>query len=165
MTTAHGQLFIVAAPSGAGKTSLVQSLVSRLDHLKISISHTTRAKRPLEKNGVNYFFIDTDQFQQMIEQDAFLEYANVFNCQYGTSKAWVFDQLRQGTDIILEIDWQGANQIKQQFPQAQSIFILPPSLAELVQRLKKRQQDDSATIEYRMKQAQDEMEHYVEFDY
>jgi guanylate kinase len=165
MTTARGQLFIVAAPSGAGKTSLVNALVTKLDKIKISISHTTRPRRPSEQDKVNYFFVDQPQFQQMVQQGDFLEHAEVFGRQYGTSRQWVLEQLQQGIDVILEIDWQGAAKVRQQLPQTKSIFILPPSLTELANRLTARQQDDSATINYRMKCAQQELEHYPEFDY
>jgi guanylate kinase len=165
MATARGQLFIVAAPSGAGKTSLVNALVTKLDKIKISISHTTRPRRPSEQDTVNYFFVEQPQFQQMVQQGDFLEHAEVFGRQYGTSRQWVLEQLQQGIDVILEIDWQGAANVRQQLPQTKSVFILPPSLAELANRLTARQQDDSATINYRMKCAQQEIEHYPEFDY
>jgi guanylate kinase len=165
MTAAKGQLFIVAAPSGAGKTSLVNALVNTLERIKISISHTTRPRRPSEQDKVNYFFVEPPRFQQMVQQGDFLEDAEVFGCQYGTSRRWVLEQLQQGIDVILEIDWQGAAKVRQQLPQTKSIFILPPSLAELAKRLTARRQDDSVTINYRMKCAQQEIEHYPEFDY
>lgn len=160
-----GNLFIVAAPSGAGKTTLVRALVEKIDNIKISISYTTRPPRPNEKNGIDYFFVTGSQFQQMIIEQAFLEYAEVYNFHYGTGKTWVMEQLDAGFDVVLEIDWQGANQIRHLFPPALSIFILPPSASVLKQRLEKRRQDRADVIKARLKQAKDEIVHYRDFDY
>ncbi len=160
-----GNLFIVAAPSGGGKTSLVKKLVSELNHIEISISHTTRAKRPGEQHGVDYFFIDESTFHQMVKENQFVEHAHVFNHLYGTSIAQIQDRLQAGLDIVLDIDWQGAQQIKYAFPEAVSIFILPPSLNTLQQRLLDRRQDNEDIVQSRMQRAQDEMSHFAEFDY
>ncbi|HRD70009.1 MAG TPA: guanylate kinase [Legionella sp.] len=160
-----GNLYIVAAPSGGGKTSLVRKLVETLDRVEVSISHTTRIMRPGEKHGVDYFFVDESEFKSLIEENAFIEHAKVFNHLYGTSVAQISSRLEQGIDIILDIDWQGAEQIKRIFPQAVSIFIIPPSLEELKQRLMNRRQDKDEVISDRMKKAQDELSHYPEFDY
>ncbi len=163
--TVSGNLFVIAAPSGAGKTSLVKALSESIEQLKISISHTTRPIRPGEVDGQDYFFIDDSAFSQMAQEDAFLEHATVYDNQYGTSREWVQQHLSRGIDVILEIDWQGANQVRAQFPAAVLIFIAPPSLEALVDRLKRREQDDTATIARRMAIAQDEASHYGEFDY
>lgn len=160
-----GNLFIVAAPSGGGKTSLVKKLVATLECIEISISHTTRTMRPGESHGRDYFFTDETQFVQMIRDDAFIEHAQVFNHFYGTSKAQICERLEAGIDVVLDIDWQGAAQIKQVFPDAVSIFIIPPSIEELKQRLTNRRQDKDEVISSRMKKAQDELSHYSEFDY
>lgn len=160
-----GILYILSAPSGAGKTSLVKSLVSDLLFIRVSVSHTTRPMRPGEEDGVNYHFTARDRFQEMINQGEFLEFAEVFGNFYGTSQAWVQDTLAEGYDLILEIDWQGAQQIRRLMPEARSIFILPPSQAALRERLQNRGQDNSDVIENRMRQAVNEMSHYVEFDY
>ncbi len=160
-----GKLFVIAAPSGAGKTSLVAALAERVPGVQVSISYTTRAKRAGEQHGVNYYFIDDTSYQIMLADGAFLEHATVFGYHYGTSKWWVQQKLAQGVDIILEIDWQGAQQIRALFANAVSIFILPPSLEALSQRLKTRAQDDVDTIQSRMDQAQLELKHYCEFDY
>ena len=160
-----GNLFIVAAPSGGGKTSLVKKLIETLDNIEVSTSHTTRAMRPGEKNGVDYHFIDDVEFMTMVNENAFLEHARVFNHLYGTSIAQICDRLAQGIDIVLDIDWQGAVQIRRAFPDAVSVFIVPPSLDELKQRLMNRRQDKDEVISERMKKAQDEMSHYPEFDY
>lgn len=160
-----GNLFIVAAPSGGGKTSLVKHLIQALDHIEVSISHTTRRMRPGETHGVDYFFIEENQFMTLANAGAFLEYAHVFNHLYGTSMNQIKSCLEQGIDIVLDIDWQGAAQIKQAFPEAVSIFIIPPSIDELKQRLMNRRQDKDEIISERMKKAQDELSHYSEFDY
>lgn len=160
-----GNLFVIAAPSGAGKTSLVKALSESVSDLRISVSHTTRSMRPGEVDGQDYFFIDESDFNKMTEKQAFLEYATVFGNHYGTSREWVLQQLSQGIDVILEIDWQGARQVQTLFPQAILIFILPPSMAALKTRLQSRQQDNSETIAHRMLAAQNEMSHYREFDY
>ncbi len=166
MNSGHkANLFVVSAPSGAGKTSLVRALVKLLPEIKISISHTTRPLRPGEQEGVDYFFIDEQRFQQMITAEAFLEYATVYDYHYGTSKAWVLEQLKLGNDVLLEIDWQGARQIKKLFPPALLIFIVPPSPEILRQRLQKRQQDKHEVIQRRLAFARGEMAHCVEFDY
>ncbi len=161
----RGNFYILAAPSGAGKTSLVKALAKSMDNFKISISHTTRPPRPGEQDGVDYHFIDDAQFKQMVAEKKFLEHAEVFGCCYGTSHEWVLQQLDKGIDILLEIDWQGARQIRQEFPAAVSIFVLPPSMSVLRERLEQRNQDNSAIITQRMAQAQTEMMHYHEFDY
>ena len=160
-----GNLIIVAAPSGAGKTSLVNALVAVLPNIKISTSYTTRAPRPNDQDGKDYFFVSEKQFSEMIEAQAFLEHATVFGNHYGTSCKWVLMQLASGQDIVLEIDWQGAKQVVLQFPQAVTIYILPPSLSVLKSRLMQRQQDSEAVIASRMDQAQSEMSHYHEFQY
>jgi len=165
MMTATGTLFTVSAPSGAGKTSLVNALIQRCVNLRVSVSHTTRPIRPGEKDGVNYHFVTEGDFLEMLERAEFLEHARVFGNLYGTSSVWVERQLRQGRDIILEIDWQGVQQVKRLMPQTRSIFILPPSRQALLQRLKLRGQDDPGTIESRMNAAVAEMSHYVESDY
>jgi guanylate kinase len=160
-----GNLYIVAAPSGGGKTSLVRKLVTTLDKIEVSTSHTTRAMRPGEKNGSDYFFVNEQEFMDMVNNNAFIEHARVFNHLYGTSSAQINRRLEQGVDIVLDIDWQGAEQIRRMFPKAVSIFIVPPSLEELKQRLMNRQQDKDEVISERMIKAQDEMSHYPEFDY
>lgn len=160
------RLYIVSAPSGAGKTSLIASLIQRIPHLALSISHTTRPGRPQEQDGIDYHFVTKAMFEQMIAQGDFLEYANVFNgaYYYGTSKQWVESALLH-TNVILEIDWQGAAQIRQYYPQAVSIFIFPPSLDALAKRLCQRSQDSSEVIKGRLALASSEMSHYQEFDY
>jgi guanylate kinase len=163
--TATGNLYIVAAPSGGGKTSLVNALVNTLDNIEVSISHTTRNMRTGEQDGVHYFFIDEATFLQMIAEDAFVEHAKVFDAYYGTSVSQIKTRLQAGIDVVLDIDWQGAAQIRQLFPQSVSIFVLPPSLNTLEMRLLKRGRDDNETIAGRMQRAQDEMRHFNEFDY
>lgn len=160
-----GTLYTVSAPSGAGKTSLVAALVKSNPEVCVSISHTTRAMRPGEVDGVNYHFTDIATFEKMLEEDAFLEHARVFGNLYGTSQKWVEDTLNQGIDVILEIDWQGAQQVRRLLPSTVSLFILPPSLACLRQRLTGRGTDDDAIIDGRMAEAISEMSHYVEADY
>ena len=162
---ATGTLYIVAAPSGAGKTSLVKSLVETTSDVVVSISHTTRPLRPGEQDGVHYHFIPLRSFETMIAQGAFLEHAQVFGNRYGTSRAAVLAKLQAGLDVILEIDWQGAQQVRKQLPDSPSIFILPPSRDALRQRLAGRGQDSAEVIERRMAAALDELSHYVEFDY
>lgn len=165
MTEHLGNLFIVAAPSGGGKTSLVRRLVETLDQIEVSISHTTRPMRPGEKEGADYFFVDESEFVRMVGNGEFLEHAQVFNHLYGTSMTQISTRLKKGIDIVLDIDWQGAQQIKRSFPEAVSVFIVPPSLDELKQRLMNRNQDKDEVISSRMKKAQDELSHYPEFDY
>ncbi|WP_423063503.1 guanylate kinase [Candidiatus Paracoxiella cheracis] len=160
-----GNLFIVAAPSGTGKTTLVNALMEKVDDLKISISYTTRSPRPGDQEGIDYFFIDESKFKQMEKEDAFLEHAEVYGYHYGTGKEWVTQQLNAGIDVLLEIDWQGAQQIRRLFPPALSILILPPSIKALHERLLKRQQDDPAVVEERLAMAKAELEHYKEFNY
>ena len=160
-----GTLYTVSAPSGAGKTSLVAALIERTPELRVSVSHTTREKRPGESDGVDYHFVDESQFMAMLDTAEFLEHATVFGNLYGTSQSWVKEQLSQGIDVILEIDWQGAAQVKHLLPSTKSIFILPPSRLTLLQRLTARGQDNSNTIEGRMAEAVEEMSHYVESDF
>ncbi len=160
-----GNLFIISAPSGAGKSSLIQALLQRHSDMQVSISHTTRASRPGEQHGVHYHFISADAFKALIAADEFFEWAEVFGNYYGTSKSSIRDLLSRGIDVFLDIDWQGARQIKAQAPSAQGIFILPPSLSELEQRLNKRGQDPAAVIAKRMAQAQSEMSHAAEYEY
>lgn len=160
-----GSLFIVAAPSGAGKTSLVRALVKQDPHVRLSVSHTTRPARASEKDGEDYFFVSKDIFSKMREVGDFLESATVFDHSYATSAAAVHHQLHAGNDVILEIDWQGAQQVRKNFPDSSSIFILPPSKHALEQRLRGRGQDDETTISRRMRDAESEMSHYVEFDF
>jgi len=160
-----GKLYIISAPSGAGKTSLVKQLKADMDKLVVSVSHTTRAMRKGEVNGSDYFFVSVDEFQTMIEAQAFLEHAQVFDNYYGTAQKTVEDNLAQGLDVILEIDWQGAGQVRKMLPESVSIFILPPSIAVLKQRLQNRGQDDDEVIARRMRDAVTEMSHYPEFDY
>lgn len=162
---AQGQLYVIAAPSGAGKTSMVAALLRRLDHVCLSISHTTRQPRPKEEHGKHYFFTQADDFLQGVKRGDFLEYAKVFDNYYGTSHHQVNELLAIGKDVILEIDWQGAQQIKAKYPNVISIFILPPSLTSLEQRLTQRQQDSQAVIARRMRDAVQEMSHYHAFDY
>jgi guanylate kinase len=163
--TSTGTLYTVSAPSGAGKTSLVNALVKRCQGLRVSVSHTTRPMRPGEEDGVNYHFVPETIFLAMLERAEFLEHARVFGNLYGTSGVWVEQQLKRGNDIILEIDWQGAQQVKRLLPQTRAIFILPPSREALQQRLRLRGQDDPGIIETRMNVAVAEMSHYVESDY
>ncbi len=160
-----GTLYIISAPSGAGKTSLVKALIAGTDQIVVSVSHTTRAIRPSEKSSVDYHFVDKDAFLSMVEAGDFLEHAKVFDNYYGTSQQHVEQQLLQGLDVILEIDWQGAQQIRKLHPDAVSVFILPPSLPALKSRLQNRGQDDESVIARRMKDAVSEMTHYAEFDY
>lgn len=170
MSPVRGNLFTVSAPSGAGKTSLVEALVATDNRLRVSVSHTTRTIRPGEVDGVNYHFTESANFEQMVEEGSFLEYATVFGNAYGTSKIWVNEQLDLGFDVILEIDWQGAHQAHEWLKAEQGsagigIFILPPSLDALQSRLKGRGQDDSDVIEQRMAAAVAEISHYEQADY
>lgn len=162
---APGTLYIISAPSGAGKTSLVKALVESAPGIAVSVSHTTRAKRPGEQDGVHYHFIDPGLFQSMVAQGGFLEHAQVFDNYYGTARATLLARLQAGVDVILEIDWQGARQVRERMPGCVSIFILPPSRAALEQRLRARAQDSEETIARRMRDAVAEMSHYGEFDY
>ena len=158
-------LYIVAAPSGAGKTSLVKALVERDSRIMVSVSHTTRAPREGEVEGKDYNFIGMDEFKQMVEAGLFLEHAQVFDNFYVTSRAWVEQRLAEGTDVILEIDWQGARLVREAFPEAVGIFILPPSRQVLDERLRGRGQDSDEIIARRMQDAISETSHYDEFDY
>lgn len=161
----QGTLFTVSAPSGAGKTSLVKALVESTENVCVSVSHTTRAKRPGENDGVNYHFVSHDQFMRMVNNSEFLEHAQVFTNFYGTSRQWVENALSQGLDVILEIDWQGAQQVRKLVEDAVSVFILPPSRECLRERLKGRGQDGENVIEARMAEAKSEISHYVEAEY
>lgn len=165
MNTRTGQLYIVSAPSGAGKSSLLNALRERVSNLVISVSHTTRQPRPGEQDGVHYHFTPIDVFRQQVADGNFLEYAQVFDNYYGTSRLSV-DALREtGKDVILEIDWQGAQQVRERAESAISIFILPPSIEALSSRLHGRGQDSAETIQRRMRDAKNEMSHYPEYDY
>lgn len=164
MTQVSGILYIIAAASGSGKTSLAKSLSEAMPRMRVSISHTTRKVRNGEKLNHSYFFVDLNKFEEMIKNNEFLEFANVFGDYYGTSASWVKEQLNKGIDVILDIDWQGALQIRTKMP-CISIFILPPSREELRNRLEKRKRDDSKVIEERLALASSEILHYSEFDY
>jgi guanylate kinase len=160
-----GKLFIFSAASGTGKTSLAKALIERLPDLAFSVSHTTRAPRPGEQHGVHYYFVNQQQFDEMVAADRFLEHAKVFGNSYGTSRAATENLLRQGKNIILDIDWQGARAIKEKMPESVSVFILPPSRAALEERLNNRGQDKPEVIAQRMREAVSEMSHYKEFDH
>ena len=161
----RGQLLIVSAPSGAGKTSLIKALMEQDQRVEVSVSHTTRPQRPCEVEGVNYFFISTETFHEMREAGAFFESAEVFGHFYGTSLTQLEARLSDGADVILEIDWQGAQQVRKLLPDSAWLFILPPSLEALKSRLQARGQDAEDTIEIRMRAARDEMSHWDEADY
>ena len=161
----QGTLFIITAPSGAGKTTLVKEVLRRIPDLSVSVSYTTRPIRPSEVKGQNYHFIDEKTFSSMVSNNDFLEVAEVYGHKYGTSKSCVNTEFEKGNDVILEIDWQGAEQVKNLFQKACSIFILPPSLEELTDRLYKRRQDDNDTIEIRMAQAKEVISHFTDADY
>jgi len=158
-------LFIISAPSGCGKTSLVKALIKKNSNLCVSVSHTTRKPRPEETNEINYYFTSLNKFEKMINDGAFVEYAKVFDNYYGTAFQSIKHQIKKGKSVILEIDWQGANQVKKKFPNAVSIFILPPSNEELKKRLQQRAQDDQSTINKRMANAKNEMLHYKNYEY
>ncbi len=160
-----GRLFVISAPSGAGKTSLVHGVVDQLECIKVSISYTTRPMRREELDSVDYHFISVEKFHEMVNQGLFLEYAEVFGNFYGTGQHWVEEQLSDGYDVILEIDWQGAEQIRRLFPEAIGVFILPPSLEALRTRLLKRGQDQLDDIEHRIEEAQTEISHYTDYNY
>jgi guanylate kinase len=159
------RLFVISAPSGAGKTSLVGSLLAARPNLNVSVSHTTRKPRPNEVEGRDYYFVTLARFRELIEQQAFLEYAQVFDNFYGTGAAQVRDKLAAGNDVLLEIDWQGARQVRSAMPDNTSIFILPPTRATLEQRLRERRTDSAETIARRLADASTDMSHYDEFDY
>lgn len=158
-------LFIIAAPSGCGKTSLVDALLKKSSNISVSVSHTTRKPRPEEVDGTNYHFISVNEFQEMIKDNKFVEFAEVFENLYGSSRELIEDNLNNNIDVILEIDWQGARQVKINMPKAISIFVLPPSKEALLERLKNRAQDDELTINNRMSDAENQMRHFDEFDY
>ena len=160
-----GMLYVISAASGAGKTSLLSAMLQQVSGIEVSVSHTTRAPRNGEVDGVNYHFIDKDKFEAMVEAGDFFESASVFGNMYGTSRQHIQQQLQKGKDVVLEIDWQGARQIRQLMPDCKSIYILPPSIAALRERLTSRGQDDEAVINQRMREAVNEMSHYVEFEY
>jgi len=162
---ARGKLFVIAAPSGAGKTSLVRALVARMPELKFSISYTTRKKRDTEENGRDYFFVDRATFEQMVERGEFLEHARVFDNYYGTARGQVESLLNAGANVLLEIDWQGAPQIRRALPECRTIFILPPSRAALEHRLRGRQTDSDEVIARRLRDSIADMSHWDEFDY
>ncbi|MFA5082832.1 MAG: guanylate kinase [Hydrogenophilaceae bacterium] len=160
-----GNLFIVSAPSGAGKSSLVKALLEADAGIKLSVSYTTRAPRPGEVDGVHYHFVGVDAFRDMLNNGDFLESAEVYGNYYGTSQPWIEDQMRAGHDILLEIDWQGAAQVRKLFPDVVSLYILPPSLAELQRRLEGRGQDSAEVIARRVEAAQEDISHAYSFDY
>ena len=160
-----GNLIIVAAPSGAGKSSLVNALLAQDSGIRLSISTTTRAPRPGEQDGREYHFVDVPRFKAMIERGAFLEYAEVHGNYYGTSREWIAATRGLDTDIILEIDWQGAQQVRRMFPDLVTVFILPPSMQELERRLRGRDKDGEAAIKHRLENAAEEIAHVGEFDY
>lgn len=160
-----GTLYIVSAPSGAGKTTLVDALVRTMPDLRVSVSHTTRPQRPGEVDGVHYHFVNTETFERMVAAGEFLEHARVFGNLYGTSRTQVEEMLAAGTDVVLEIDWQGGRQVRQAMPDSISIFILPPSRDELERRLRSRNQDSDSVIAQRMQEAVNEMSRFREYDY
>lgn len=160
-----GTLYIISAPSGGGKTSLVNALLESVSNLEASVSYTTRPPRPGEKEDIDYHFVDKTEFKQLIEKKALLEYAIVFNHYYGTSLGWVTKKIEAGIDIILEIDWQGARQIREKMPESIGIFIIPPSWEVLEKRLHLRAQDKENVIKKRMADAKTELSHYDEYDY
>lgn len=163
--TEQGTLYVISAPSGAGKTSLVAAMLEQDGRLCVSVSHTTRAMRPGEQDGINYHFVSREAFEAMIGRGDFLEHADVFGNYYGTSQTWVRDTLARGRDVILEIDWQGASQVRRLMPGCVGIFIVPPSPQVLRQRLTGRGTDASEVVERRLKEASEECSHAQEFDY
>ena len=160
-----GKLFVIAAPSGAGKTSLVKALLQRMPELHVSISHTTRKIRPTEQPGREYYFVPVEEFQRLVDEGEFLEHARVFDNYYGTGRGPVQAQLARGQDVVLEIDWQGAQQVRKALPECQTIFILPPSRRALEDRLRNRATDSNEVIERRLRDAVGDMTHWREFDY
>jgi guanylate kinase len=164
-TTRRGKLFVIAAPSGAGKTSLVKALLERRPQLHVSISHTTRNRRPTEVAGREYYFVTVPEFEDLVKRGEFLEYARVFDNYYGTGRQPVEAQLAKGHDVVLEIDWQGAQQVRKALPECQTIFILPPSRQALEKRLRNRATDSNEVIERRLRDAVGDMTHWREFDY
>lgn len=165
MAQTRGNLFILSAPSGAGKSSLINALLAKHNDMKVSVSHTTRSPRPGEENAVHYHFVTVDEFKRLIEQNDFFEWAQVFDNYYGTSKQAIEEQLAAGIDVFLDIDWQGAQQMRKLVDDVKTIFILPPSKQELESRLNSRGQDSAEVIAGRMAQAQSESSHYDEYDY
>ncbi|MED5513952.1 guanylate kinase [Pseudoalteromonas sp. DY56-GL22] len=165
MAQTRGNLFILSAPSGAGKSSLISALLEKHSDMKVSVSHTTRSPRPGEENGVHYHFVSVDEFKALIEKNDFFEWAQVFDNYYGTSKQAIESQLEAGIDVFLDIDWQGAQQIRKLVDDVETIFILPPSKEELESRLNNRGQDSAEVIAGRMAKSQSETSHYNEYDY
>ena len=165
MAHSRGNLFILSAPSGAGKSSLINALLKKHADMKVSVSHTTRAPRPGENNAEHYHFVSVDEFKALIAKDDFFEWAQVFDNYYGTSKQAIEEQLAAGIDVFLDIDWQGARQVREIMKDVKTIFILPPSKQELEQRLNNRGQDSAEIIAGRMAQAQSETSHYDEYDF
>ncbi|MBB1435692.1 guanylate kinase [Pseudoalteromonas sp. SG43-6] len=165
MAHSRGNLFILSAPSGAGKSSLINALLTKYNDMKVSVSHTTRSPRPGEANGVHYHFVNVDEFKSLIEKNDFFEWAQVFGNYYGTSKQAIEEQLAAGIDVFLDIDWQGARQVRDLVADVETIFILPPSKFELEARLNNRGQDSQEIIAGRMAKAQSETSHYNEYDY
>jgi len=165
MAQTRGNLFILSAPSGAGKSSLIGALLKKHSDMKVSVSHTTRSPRPGEENGVHYHFVSVEEFKALIEKNDFFEWAQVFDNYYGTSKQAIESQLEAGIDVFLDIDWQGAQQIRKLVDDVETIFILPPSKEELESRLNNRGQDSAEVIAGRMAKAQSETSHYIEYDY
>jgi guanylate kinase len=161
----RGKLFVISAPSGAGKTSLVKALLASEPRLRLSISHTTRTRRPTEAEGREYYFVSKPQFAALVRRDRFLEHAQVFDNNYGTSRAFVEGQLAHGHDVLLEIDWQGAQQVRRAMPDCVSIFVLPPARQALAERLARRATDTPQVISRRLRDAAGDMSHYGEFDY
>jgi guanylate kinase len=160
-----GQLFVIAAPSGAGKTSLVKALLARHPELHVSVSHTTRKRRPNEEEGREYYFVSVPQFEELVAAGQFLEHARVFDNLYGTGRKPVAEQLARGHNVVLEIDWQGARQVRRAMPECSSIFILPPSREALESRLRNRATDSDEVIARRLRDAVGDMSHWNEFDY
>lgn len=165
LSAKRGRLFVISAPSGAGKTSLVKALLARNPSLAVSVSHTTRPPRPHEFDGREYYFVSIPQFEALVARGAFLEHARVFDNRYGTSRETVERRLAAGTDVVLEIDWQGARQVRQALPESVTIFILPPSRRALEERLTQRRTDSADVIARRLRDAVGDMEHFSEFDY
>ncbi len=164
-TPPRGTLLVVSAPSGAGKTSLVRALIERVPGLELSVSHTTRPRREGEMDGVDYHFVDEARFLEGVRTGRFLEHAEVFGNRYGTARDAVEERLEAGADVLLEIDWQGAQQVRELLPEAVSVFILPPSRSELESRLRNRGKDSEAVIERRLQEAAEEISHHAEYDY
>ncbi len=161
----RGNLFVIAAPSGAGKTSLVKALLARKPDLHVSISHTTRKRRPTEEHGREYYFVPVADFQRLVDREEFLEHARVFDNFYGTARQPVEQQLADGYNVVLEIDWQGAQQVRRAMPDCRSVFILPPSRGALEERLRNRATDSEEVIARRLRDAVTDMSHWKEFDY